>query len=231
MAPEQQAAPPSEQAAPHPTLEASDMTRSVLGTAALLILWASVATAQAPTYLRSWPTVGDIPLGLATDGTTCLYVVDEVGTVWMYSLTGTSICSQVPYIACEASSIAFRSDRSIVTAGRDLFAPLLRFGTGCSQFNERTLGAPPTYLAVDIANNVYVTEDASNKVQVFLRFGVREWPSPHPTGIAYHAGVVYVVGGLGGLVHSYFPDGTAVGSFAHGLCCPRQLAAGADGKL
>jgi len=88
-------------------------------------------------------------------------------------------------------------------------------------------------LAADVANNVYVTEAASDKVQVFSKNGgpLRAWSSPHPTGIAYRASVVYVVGQFDGLVHSYFPDGTPVGPFAHGLCCPQQLAVDADGKL
>jgi len=208
------------------------MNRSLLGPTALLMVWASVATAQAPTYLRSWPTSGDLPLGLATDGATRLYQVDEVGTVWTYSLTGTSLCSQIAFVGHEAYGIAFLSDGSVVTTGADLADPLVRRGTGCHQFIEWVTGAPPTYLAADVANNVYVTEATSDKVQVFSKYGapLRAWSCPHPTGIAYRASVVYVGGG-DGLVHSYFPDGTPWSSFAHGLCCPEQLAVDANGNL
>jgi DNA-binding beta-propeller fold protein YncE len=209
------------------------MNRSLLGSTALLMLWASVATAQAPTYLRSWPTSGDIPLGLATDGATRLYQVDEVGTVWIYSLTGTSLCSRTTLVAHEEYGIAFVPDGSFVfTSNYPLSGALVRRGFACSPVSAFDTAGQPTYLAADVANNVYVTEAASNRVEVFSKFGApaRAWSCPHPTGIAYRASVVYVVGG-DGLVHSYFPDGTPWSSFAHGLCCPEQLAVDANGNL
>lgn len=208
------------------------MNRALFGPTALFLLWASAATAQAPTYLRSWPTFDVLPLGLASDGTTRLYAVDELGVLWMYAQAGTSLCNITSHSGHEGYGVAVLSDGTIVAA--EYSGPFVnRTSKYCVPISSWTTGGPPTYLAVDNADNVYVTEDNSDKVQVFTKDGafVREWPSPHPTGIAIHAGVVYVVGHLDGLIHSYMLDGTPVGSFAHGLCCPDQLAADANGRL
>jgi len=208
------------------------MNRFLLGPTSLLLLWASVATAQVPTYLRSWPTFGALPLGLATAGTARLYMVDERGIVWMYAQTGTTLCDITSHSGQEGYGVAVLSDGTVVAAEHT--GPLVdRTSMFCVPISSWSTGGPATYLAVDDADNVYVTEDISDKVQVFTKAGafIREWPSPHPTGIAIHAGVVYVVGRLDGVVHSYLLDGTPVGSFAHGLCCPDQLAADAFGRL
>lgn len=205
------------------------------GTLVLACFSATLALAQAPTFLGSWPTVG-LPLGLATDAANDVYLVDE-GTqaaIHKYSPWGTPLAAINPGAIFEAYGLAFLSDQSILVADY--------YGRTISRYNSAT-GSPmgswvsggsnAVYLAADELDNVYVTSDNSDEVFRYSSGGILlgSWSSPHPTGIAYFQGVVYVMGLFNGLVSKYQPDGTPLGSFPTGLSTVDQISFDAQGHL
>ena len=194
-----------------------------------LAIWlASPAGAQAPALVTSWPAEFR-PLGLALDGRGGLFMVDEID-FRVYTLTGYFLWQVVGF---EGYGIAFLSDGTFYVA--DWYGTRLVH----YQTNAAVLGSFPTggtralFLAVDGANNVYVTDDEGDAVREFATDGtlLAHWTAPHPSGVALAGGEVFVAGMFDGLMHVFTPSGAPIRAFSTGCVWSEQLTVDPSGQL
>jgi DNA-binding beta-propeller fold protein YncE len=214
------------------------MLKRLQHTAALVLLLSLAPTAAAlsqPTYVKSSDSVG-IPLGLLLDGAGHLYATCESGggaALRQFDLSGNLLSAFGAGNPYEGYGVERLSDGSIAVADY--------YGLQVQRFDESgallsswpTGGQRAVYLAVDGTDNVYVTDGEGDRVRKFSAQGnlVADWATPHPTGIAFHLGVVYIAGRNNGTVSKYDPSGSPLGSFPTGLVSAEQLSIDASGDV
>jgi hypothetical protein len=88
-------------------------------------------------------------------------------------------------------------------------------------------------MAIDDQDNVFITDDTGDQVRKFDSSGtlLAQWPTPHPAGVVFLNGLVYVAGMYNGTMSIYAPDGTPAGSFPTGCTWAEQLTADGSGNL
>jgi len=213
------------------------MKRLLYPAAAILVLALTLgpatAGAQAPTFLTSWQTA-DIPLGMAIDAGGSVYVGAQDGgsaRAHVYTQSGTPL-GAIPG-GNETYGVGFLHTGELLLA--NYYAHSVQvFGAGGAPLGSWPLpGSNALDLAVDELDNVYITSDNSDHVYKVDHAGsaLADWSSPHPAGVAYLGGKVYVAGMWNGLVSVYAPDGTPSGSFPTGCTWAEQLSVDAAGDL
>ena len=204
-------------------------------TALFLTLAAATAAVAQPAFVTSWYSVG-IPLGLCLDGAGHIYSTCEYGNgaaLRKFDQAGSLLAVLGQGDPYEGYGVVRLSDGSIASA--DYYGRRVqRFddsGTVLSSWT--TGGANAVYLAVDEQGNFYVTDGEADRVRKFGADGtaLADWASPHPIGIAYAGGIVYVGAQFAGVVTMYAPDGTSLGSFPTGLAKSEQLSIDGSGNL
>jgi streptogramin lyase len=211
------------------------MRRILPAVAFLLTLIPAVAANAQPAFVTSWNSVG-IPLGLLLDGAGHLYSTCEDGSgavLRKFDLTGNLLAVFGDTNPYEGYGVVRLSDGSIAVA--DYYGKRVqRFDDGGTLLSSwPTGGLSAVYLAADASDNLYLTDGEGDRARKFSKPGVllADWASPHPTGIGYFGGIVYVVGRNNGTVSKYGPTGTPMGSFPTGLTAAIQLAIDASGNL
>ena len=197
------------------------------------ILQATNSAAQAPGLLTSWPTV-DRPLGMAIDAAGLLYVGAQSGAAaraHVYSQAGSALGAFLG--GNETYGVAFLHTGELLLANYYGHSVEVFGGGGGLIGSWPEPGSNALYLAVDDLDNVYVTSDNTDHVYKLDHTGVpvTDWVSPHPAGVAYLGGKVYVAGMWNGLISIYAPDGTPSGAFSSGATWAEQLAVDAAGHL
>jgi DNA-binding beta-propeller fold protein YncE len=206
--------------------------RLVLAAAAVLTVALPMgAFAQPPTYLTSWATTG-IPLGLAVDAAQRVYVVDELSPAYqMFDLNGNLLATQGG--GFEEYGVHVCPDATILVSnyyGRFV----RRYDSAGAILNSwSTGGVRALDLALDAAENVYVTDDEDDAVRKFSPAGVplAQWGAPHPAGVAHFAGRIYVAGMFNGMMQIFDTNGVPQGSFPTGATWAEQLTVDALGRL
>ena len=214
------------------------MPRSALPAfvAALLATLVAPHVIQAqPVFVTSWNSIG-LPLGLLLDGSGNIFSTCENGggaALRKFDLAGdlqAVFGASAPY---EGYGISRLSDGSIAVA--DYYGlKIQRFDEGGALLSSHSTGGlRSAYMAVDGLDNLYVADDEGDRVRKFSPAGplLADWASPHPTGIAFANGIVYVAARTAGIVSKYSPDGAALGTFASGALAAEQLSADAAGNL
>ena len=199
----------------------------------LALLVPAVVLAQ-PVHVTSWPT-WDIPLGIAVGSDGLLYVCTQSGGAAMarvFDADGTEM-SRIGEVSPETYGVGFLSNGRILISdyyhGRiGVFAP------AGNRVDTWTIGGfNAAFLAVDAADNVYVTDDNGDRVRKLDGTGqvVASWAVTHPAGVTCLNGKVYVAGMFNQTMNIYLPDGTPAGSFPTGLTRAEQLSVDSSGNL
>jgi sugar lactone lactonase YvrE len=210
---------------------------SILMLAALYHPGSSTASAQTqpPVLQSSWPSTG-LPLGLALDNTGRVYMAEEADwglALRVFDLGGNPLAVFSTGGGIEGYGVVLTRDGSVLLA--DYYGcKVLRFGPdGSLLASWPTGGLRALFLALDESDNVFVTDDEGGAVRKFSSQGalLAQWSSPHPAGIAFRGGYVYVAGMFNGIMSIYTPDGTAVTAFPTGCSMAEQLQFDALGLL
>jgi streptogramin lyase len=193
------------------------------------------AMAQPPTFLSAWQVPG-LPLGLAVGADGRVFVVDETaagGAARMYSPTGASLGILGPSNLGQGYGVALSNDNSILIANYSLCSVQRYSPTGTLLASWPVGGSGSLFIAVDDADNVYVTDDEGNAIRKFSKTGspLAQWTVQHPSVVACFNGSVYVVGMFAGIVSVYSPTGTLQRTFPTGCTWAEQLASDGYGHL
>lgn len=195
------------------------------------------ASAQAPGFVRSWPTT-EAPMAIVIRPDGSLLVGAQQGSsalVHVYAQNG----SPLPPIgiggANEVEGIGLLSNQAIVVLRyTDTFGYVFN-GTGNLDRVVQYDGSRRRYVAVAPQDVVYSSDDVDG---VIRRCSVRgngailsQWPSPQPSGICYVDGVIYAAGMTNGLISVYALNGGFIRSFASGCANAQQLATDGIGDL
>jgi sugar lactone lactonase YvrE len=110
----------------------------------------------------------------------------------------------------------------------DLYSPGGSYDGGWSIPGSRAL-----FMALDDQDNIFITDDTGDQIRKFTSSGtlLAQWATPHPAGVVFLNGLVYVAGMYNGIMSIYAPDGTPAGSFPTGCTWAEQLSVDASGNL
>jgi sugar lactone lactonase YvrE len=203
--------------------------------ALLLSFLAPQGASSQPVFVTSWNSVG-IPLGLLLDGAGHIYSTCEQGggaAVRKFDLSGNLLAvlgADDPY---EGYGAVRLSDGSVEVADYYNLRVQRFTDSGALLSSWPTGGVRASYMTADASDDVYIADDEGDRVRKFSAQGVHlsDWASPHPTGIAYGGGVLYVAARNAGLLTRYGPDGANLGSFSTGIQAAEQVALDAFGNL
>jgi hypothetical protein len=191
------------------------------------------AACQPLVFIGSWPSTG-IPLGLVVGPTGSLYMADEHNGIGLrvFSQGGVPLGTFDPGGAIESYGVGVLSDQSVLFT--DYYGNrVLRFAPDGTYLSEFATGGSSAWLAVDESDNIYVTDDQSDKVRKFSSSGalLAQWYVKHPAGVAYDNGQVFVTEMFDGHIQVFSSAGVPQGSFLNGATFAQQLTASGTGQL
>lgn len=201
---------------------------------ALVAMLPAEVRAQAPDLLASWPTA-DIPLGMAVASNGLVYVGTQSGgsaLAHIYTQRGVP-AGEIGGSSPETYGVGFLHSGELLVAEYyshivNLFSP-----GGASAGTWALPGNNALFLAVDNLDDVYITDDNGDHMRKVSSGGavLADWSTPHPAGVAFLNGLVYVAGMWNGIMSVYSPNGTLAASFPTGCTWAEQLSVDSSGNL